>query len=203
MYLLLEKPPTPELTPSSKVTNKKRISQLVGCFLTITIMGITWIFVSSETSEKEQELIILQNKLVSNPNSFTNYDQEKFCSLMLEIKKISIPYCSRLPVNLLRNIISLTKDDLRFLLKFSAKFNPELTIRNQLKGSGQLRNFTTSPNLKGVDPDEILDKTTLDLIDFFKEKLKDRKIDESQINRIIKQLNKTMEDRDLNPVQRK
>ena len=187
-------------TPSPKQTNIKSKLYLLPL---VAAVGLTWIFVASEISEKEQELISLQNKLVSNPGSFTAYDQENFCRLMLEIKKISIPYCSKLPLNLLRNIIGLAKDDLRFLLKFSAKFNPEQTIRNQLKGSGQLKDFARSHNVKGVDPDEILNKTTIDLIDFFKEKLKDRKINETQIDRIIRQLNKTMEGRDLNPVQRK
>lgn len=169
----------------------------------IVAIGLTWVFIASGISEKERELISLQNKLVSSPSSFTVYDQENFCRLMLEIRKISIPYCSKISINLLKAIIGISKEDLRFLLKFSAKFNPELKIRDQLKGSGQLRNFAESPNLKGVDPDEILDKRTLDLIDFFKEKLENRKISETQVDRIIRQINKTMEGRDLNPVQRK
>ncbi len=187
-------------TPNHKQINVKSKLYLLPL---VAAVGLTWLFVASEISEKEQELVSLQNKLVSNLGSFTAYDQENFCRLMLEIKKISIPFCSKLPLNLLRNIIGLTKDDLRFLLKFSAKFNPELTIRNQLKGSGQLKDFARSPNVKGVDPDEVLNKTTIDLIDFFKEKLKDRKINETQVDRIIRQLNKTMEGRDLNPVQKK
>jgi hypothetical protein len=66
----------------------------------------------------------------------------------------------------------------RGLKKFAKNVNPDITVEKQLEGKGQLRDLTHNPNLVGVNIKELY------------------KGSESG-NKIMKQINKAFEGRDL------
>ena len=75
------------------------------------------------------------------------------------------------------------------LKRFSKNVLPDVSLEEQLAGKGQLRNLRNNPNLKGVDIDVLLKKTPAEIEEMYKG------VDGG--NKIIKQINKAFEGRDL------
>ncbi len=75
------------------------------------------------------------------------------------------------------------------LKKFAKNVSPDESLQKQLEGKGQLRNLRNNPNLKGVDIEGLLKKTPRQIEDMYK--------GSESGNKIIKQINKAFEGRDL------
>lgn len=75
------------------------------------------------------------------------------------------------------------------LKKFSNNALPDVSLIKQLAGKGQLKDLRGSPNLKNVDIETMLTKTPRQIEEMYK--------GSSEGNKIIKQINKAFEGRDL------
>ena len=77
----------------------------------------------------------------------------------------------------------------RGLKKFAKNVNPDITVEKQLAGKGQLRDLKKSPNIDGVNINELLQKTPRQIEELYK--------GSESGNKIMKQINKAFEGRDL------
>lgn len=152
--------------------------------------------------DKKQKLDSYEAKILDG-STLNSFELKEFCQLFLEIKKVSIPDCENLKSESLKTLLGLDKSILKLLGRFCDKYTPFIKIENQLQGKGQIRNLRNSPNLEEIDSSEILSRTPLELVDLFKEKLNNREISIEEVNSIIRQINKCMENRNLNRVNRK
>lgn len=152
--------------------------------------------------EKKQKLSSYENK-IQQGISLNTAELEEFCRLYLEINKISIPNCENSKAESLKTLLNLDKQIFKILCRFSDKYDPFIKIEIQLQGKGQIRDFRTNPNLEGIDPSEILSRNPLELIDLFQAKIYNRELNIEQVYLIIRQLNKSMENRNLNRIIKK
>ncbi|HCC94255.1 MAG TPA: hypothetical protein DEQ26_07990, partial [Flavobacteriaceae bacterium] len=86
-------------------------------------------------------------------------------------------------------VVKVGKSAKSGLKKFSKNVNADIILEKQLAGKGQLRNLRKNPNLEGIGIDDLLKKTPSEIEEMYK--------GSENGNKIIKQLNKAFEGRDL------
>ncbi len=75
------------------------------------------------------------------------------------------------------------------LKHFTDKANPDISLVEQLQGTGQLKDLRNNPNLEGFDIEDLLSKTPREIEDELK--------GQEGAKNVIRQINKAFEGRDL------